>query len=271
MSSPERENIADILCIGAQKASTSWLHNVLNAHPRTYAFPNSAPITSTNKEVHFWDWNRKRGIDWYRDLLAPPSPERLSMDFTPEYAIMSEAQIAECKSINPGARVIYVLRDPLARAISALRMHTLWRKGDADAEDVKIRFGDEFLGLLRDARVTEMSSYMANFQRWAKHYDNILVLNYEEIRADPGAVIDRLFEYCGVRIDEMPPEAQEEFNTRMKRRVWASVPYSVRPEVAYFLHGLLWPKRLAAERYFKVQFQEYQDVLREVEPVQAAQ
>ena len=32
-----RANITDILCIGAQKASTSWLHHVLNAHPRTHA------------------------------------------------------------------------------------------------------------------------------------------------------------------------------------------------------------------------------------------
>ena len=264
MTSHARENCADILCIGAQKASTSWLHHVLNAHPQTYSFPDSEPITSTTKEAHFWDWNHARGVEWYRSLMAPPEPARLSMDFTPEYAIMSEAQIAECKSLNPGARVIYVLRDPLARAISALRMHTLWRKGDADAEDVKIRFGDEFLGLLRDARVTEMSSYMANFQRWAKHYDNILVLNYEDILSDPDAVMARVYAHCGLEIGTMPPDARAEFDKRMQKRVWASVPYALSPDVVYFLHGLLWPKRQAAERYFNMQFAEYRAFLESV-------
>ncbi len=65
-----RENVTDILCIGAQKASTSWLHHVINAHQRTYAFPNSEPVTSTDKEAHFWDWNHHRGLDWYRNLMA---------------------------------------------------------------------------------------------------------------------------------------------------------------------------------------------------------
>lgn len=267
MTVPSRENLADILCIGAQKASTSWLHNVLNAHPRTYAFPNSAPITSTNKEAHFWDWNHKRGVDWYRALMTPPEPDRLSMDFTPEYALMSDAQIRECKELNPTARVIYVLRDPLARAISALRMHTLWNNRDAKPEDVIISFSDDFIALMKKARISENSAYFANYERWSRHYDNILILNYEDIQSDPARIIDRLFTHCGVELGEMPPDAREEFNKRMNRRVWASVRYAVTPQVAYFLHGLLWPKRAAAERFFKVEFHEYQDVLRDAEMV----
>lgn len=261
MTSNTRENCADILCIGAQKASTSWLHHVLNAHPQTYSFPNSEPITSTTKEAHFWDWNHARGVDWYRSLLTPPDPARLSMDFTPEYALMSDDQIAECKALNPTARVIYVLRDPLVRAISALRMHTLWRKDGAEADKVTIRFGAEFLNLLNDARILEMSSYMANYLRWAKHYDNILVLNYEDILAQPDDVVARLHAHCGLDIDTMPEDARAEFDKRMQKRIWASVPYALSPDVVYFLHGLLWPKRQAAERYFKMAFREYQAFL----------
>src|SRR6056297_1799218 len=114
----ERENITDILCIGCQKGSTSWLHSVLNSHTGTYAFPNSEPVTSTSKEAHFWDWNHDRGVDWYRSLMTPDDPAKLALDFTPEYATLTNDQIAECKALNPTARVIYILRDPLARAVS---------------------------------------------------------------------------------------------------------------------------------------------------------
>lgn len=261
MTHTHRTNCADILCIGAQKASTSWLHHVLNAHPRTYAFPDSEPITSTVKEAHFWDWNHARGEDWYRTLLAPPQPEMLSMDFTPEYALMTDAQIAECKRLNPDARVIYVLRDPLARAISALRMHTLWRRGAEGAEKAEIAFGDDFLALMRDARIAEMSSYMANYQRWAKQYPDILVLNYEDILAAPAAVMARVYAHCGLEIDTMPPDARAEFEARMQKRIWVSVAYPVKSDLLYFLHGFLWPKRQAAERFFKLRFTEYQGFL----------
>ncbi len=262
MTDTARENCADILCIGTQKASTSWLHHVLNAHPMTYAFPNMEPVTSTNKEAHFWDWNHARGAEWYRGLMTPPEPERLSMDFTPEYALMSDAQIAECKALNPTAKVIYVLRDPLARAVSALRMHVLWRTNSADKDAVEIAFDDTFLKLLKEARVFDMSAYVWNHQRWARQYDNILVLNYEDILADPEAMIARLFAHVGLRMDDMPPEAKAEFDIRMKRRIWQSTPYPVRADVLYFLHGLLWPKRQAAEDKFKIQFHEFEDVLR---------
>ncbi len=262
MTSHPRENCADILCIGAQKASTSWLHHVLNAHPQTYSFPNSEPVTSTTKEAHFWDWNHKRGVDWYRTLLLPDDPTRLSMDFTPEYSMMSERNIAECKEINPTARVIYVLRDPLARAISAIRMHMLWRSDNAAKDELKIEFGEDLLELIDKARVFDMSSYMANYQRWAKHYDDILVLNYEDIVAEPLKMVRQVYKHVGLSVDHMPPAARAEFDTRMKKRVWASVPYPVRSDVLYFLHGLLWPKRQAAERFFKFEFKEYDDVLR---------
>lgn len=258
-----RENCADILCIGTQKASTSWLHHVLNAHPRTHSFPSSEPVTSTNKEAHFWDWNHDRGVAWYRELMTPDDPIKLSLDFTPEYSMLSEGQIAECKDLNPTARVIYVLRDPLARAISALRMHTKWRSQGARAEGVEIRYDQDFLELVARARIVEMSAYVANYVRWSKHYDDILVLNYEDILQDRHAVIARIHAHCGLETEALSPDAQAEFDKRMEKRVWVSTRYNVQSEALYFLHGLLWPKRQAAERFFGLAFEEYLDVLAE--------
>lgn len=44
-------------CIGAQKAGTTWLHEMLRRHDGI-----SLPV---QKEVHFFDWHRKRGLGWY--------------------------------------------------------------------------------------------------------------------------------------------------------------------------------------------------------------
>ena len=177
-----RDNIADILCIGCQKGSTSWLHSVLNTLPDTWAFPDSEPVTSTNKEAHFWDWNHKRGVDWYRSLLTPPDPALRSMDFTPEYAYLADRQIAECKALNPKARVIYILRDPLARAVSALRMHILWRFGKDHAEPLQL--DETFYTLLRHARVMQHGDYGRNLAAWRRHYPDMIVLNYEDFHTD---------------------------------------------------------------------------------------
>ncbi len=257
MAADQRDNIADVICIGAQKTSTSWLHHVINVHPRMYVFPNSKPVTSTNKEAHFWDWNRKRGVDWYRDLLTPPDPAKLSMDFTPEYAFLSAKDIEECKALNPTAKLIYVLRDPLSRAISALRMHAKRATGDADAGAHVIRFDEAIHKVIADARIGDHSSYVANHARWSRQYDDILVLNYEDILSEPRKVITRIFEHLELDPAEMSAEQTATFETRFERKVWKSVEYPLDRDLVLFLHGLMWPKRSAAEDRFGFKFTEY--------------
>ncbi len=261
----ERQNIADVICIGAQKTSTSWLHHVINVHPDMYVFPNSRPVTSTNKEAHFWDWNRKRGVDWYRDLLTPDDPARKSMDFTPEYAFLPPKDVAECKELNPGARIIYVLRDPLSRAISALRMHIKRETGDADPATHRTPFDDAAMDMIERARILEHSSYVANHARWARHYDDVLVLNYEEILAEPRAVIGRIFDHLGLDADKIRGDRKAEFDKRFEKKVWKSVEYRLDRDLVMFLHGLTWQKRRAAEEHFGFTFEEYRRDLAELD------
>jgi hypothetical protein len=252
-----RENIADVICIGAQKTSTSWLHHVINVHPDMYVFPNMKPVTSTNKEAHFWDWNRKRGIDWYRTLMTPEDPLLKSMDFTPEYAFLPAKDVEECKALNPTAKIIYVLRDPLSRAVSALRMHAKRETNDADPTSHRIRFDDDAMAMIDRARILDHSSYVANHARWARHYDDILVLNYEDILADGRGVVDRIFSYLGLDPALMDAARQAEFAKRFQKVVWKSVEYPLDRDLVLFLHGLTWQKRQAAEEKFGFRFTEY--------------
>lgn len=260
----KRDNIADIMVIGAQKAATSWLHHVLNAHPRTWAFPDNEPMTSTVKEAHFWDWNRHRGVDWYRDLMRPPEATRLTMDCTPEYSMLPERDIAECKALNPNARIIYVLRDPLARAVSALRMHLKWHSNSASADSERIDFDDRFITMLTQAKIHPMSDYVGNYARWSRHYRNILVLNYEDILAEPDETIARVYQHCGLDLGILSDDDQAEFDKRLRKRIWQSTYYPVTSEAVHFLHGLLWPRRKAAEKQFGFTFEEHMRVLAQV-------
>ncbi len=228
-----RENIADILCIGCQKGSTSWLHSVLNRHPRTYSFPDSEPVTSTSKEAHFWDWNHQRGVDWYRDLMTPPDPARKSMDFTPEYAFLRESQIAECKALNPTARVIYILRDPLARAVSAIRMHMLWRFGKDHAEPLHL--DETFYSFVDGARLMLHGDYLHNLRAWKQHYPDLLLLNYEDFHTDRAGSVARVFAELGLDMAEADQGALQRL---MGSRVWESEKFPMDRAVLMFLQGL---------------------------------
>lgn len=246
-----RENIADILCIGCQKGSTSWLHSVLNTHPMTHAFPDSEPVTSTNKEAHYWDWNHQRGVDWYRDLMTPHDPGKKSMDFTPEYAFLGEAQIAECKALNPTARVIYILRDPLARAVSAIRMHMLWRLGKDHA--APLHLDDTFYFFVGAARLMLHGDYLHNLKAWKKHYPDLMILNYEDFHTDRAGSVARIYADLGL---DMAEADQGALHHLMGSRVWESEKFPMDRAVLMFLQGLTWRFRTEAADELGMRFAE---------------
>ncbi len=151
----------DFLCIGAQKAGTTWLHHNLAQQPEIWL----PPI----KEVHFLDhappslatrffgrrrfyrlgranvktaarglingtssfddfkaaWRfayGRRDLDWYSSLF-PLRPGLVCGEICPGYARLSRDVIRTISERNPRLKIIYLLRDPIDRAWSSVAMH----------------------------------------------------------------------------------------------------------------------------------------------------
>ena len=124
----------DFLGIGAQKAGTTWLYEMLCQHPQL-AFPGG-------KEMHFWDAGRSRGLEWYRSCFNVG--EKKNGEITPAYAMLPVETIREIHALNPALRVIYILRNPIDRAWSSARM-ALERAEMTLAEASDQWFVDHFL------------------------------------------------------------------------------------------------------------------------------
>jgi hypothetical protein len=249
-----RDNVADILCVGTQKAGTSWLHTMCNVHPKTYSFPNRKPITSTNKEAHFFDWNPYKGVDWYRELLTPLTADKLSMDFTPEYSILTRGHVKLCRNLSPSAKVFYIVRDPVKRAMSALRMHYMWQAGDEDV--VEIKYDDKFLRIFQEARIVNFSSYVASVSLWREFYPRLHILNYEDTLANPRQFILDVWQKIGLSWDDLDSDKERLFEEKLKTKVWETKKYEVFPEVIDYLNVVLRPHKEFAERELGVKFNE---------------
>lgn len=73
------------LCIGAQKAGTTWLHEMLRRH-QDLSLPDQ-------KEVHFFDWHRNKGLKWYSNQW-PRSISSLKGEITPCYAVLGSEKVS---------------------------------------------------------------------------------------------------------------------------------------------------------------------------------
>lgn len=108
----------DFLIVGAQKAGTSTLFNILNHHPQCRG--------SDKKEVGFFYRNPlyQKGIQWYHAHFPIFKKRRLFFEATPEY--LSKPWCTErIFRYNPSLKLIILLREPVSRAYSA---YNHWRQ-----------------------------------------------------------------------------------------------------------------------------------------------
>ncbi len=153
-----------LICIGAQKAGTTWLEANLRAHPDLHFAPR--------KEVHYFEVldghdpmsysrNKARLLQSIKNLPDEPGPDfdaafaeaetnfmhlrmfnngfedhtpyldylrlgyagqRYICDFTPAYAHMSRNAFEEMARVVPHSRYLFLMRDPVDRLWSAMRM-----------------------------------------------------------------------------------------------------------------------------------------------------
>lgn len=131
--------LPDFVIIGVQKCGTTTLERNLSKHPEIYMTEYCHPGSS--REVHFFDTNYQKGVDWYKSLFKD-SNGRICGEKTPKY-ITNKLYMERLYSTIPDAKLIISLRDPVKRLISQVNMRKK-RFPDLKLEDVLN--DDEYMG-----------------------------------------------------------------------------------------------------------------------------
>jgi hypothetical protein len=99
--------------VGAQKAGTTSLHDILYQHPEVFL-----PI---NKEAHFFDEDEKYalGFKWYyENFFSDRKNEKICGSCTPEYMYFDKVPKRIFESCGREVKLIFLLRNPVDRAYS---------------------------------------------------------------------------------------------------------------------------------------------------------
>jgi hypothetical protein len=219
--------MADFLGIGAQKSGTTWLYFNLKRHPGIFL--------TAEKELHYWDRHRDRGLDWYRAQFAPAPPGTRAGEITPAYAILEPAVVAELQAAFPAARLIYLIRNPIERAWSSALM-ALPRAEMSFEEASDTWFIDHF----NAAGSVRRGDYEACLRTWHRFYDReaILVLTFDEILADPRGVLRRCLTHIGA--DPAPCDGWSDQELRAPYNIGPG--HAIRPTLRRYLEEMYHPK-----------------------------
>ena len=185
------------MCIGAQKAGTTWLYEMLESI--------EGLGLAKQKEVHFWDWNRRKGLGWYSRQFPL---KHIVGEITPCYMALSEKHVAEIHQLFPRLKIIFVARDLVDRAWSAMtmelrsnarglkpgqfdipydQMDTQTRSKLERDSDPQSYTDSYFMDILRSKTHCDRSDYARALRLWLKYFpkDQVLILKYRDISQNP--------------------------------------------------------------------------------------
>lgn len=168
------------LGIGALKAGTSYLDQVLRSHPRLN-------LPHRLKETEFFTRHYDRGFDWYADQFLPG--DGLRGEVSPQYVASSQAA-SRIHAANPEVRLLLTLRDPVDRVVSQYRHF---------AQETNFR-GDLTDFCRRHPAAIERSRYYTQLQPWLRLFDiqSLHVVLFEDLVSDAHAASRGIFEFLNV-------------------------------------------------------------------------
>lgn len=100
------------ICVGAQKAGTTSLQEILSQHPSIYLSPL--------KEIKFFhrDEHYKKGVEWYFNHFKDAKDNQIIGDITPDYLLYGNTAQRILKDLGSDIKIITILRQPVNRTIS---------------------------------------------------------------------------------------------------------------------------------------------------------
>ena len=187
----------DFIVGGVQKAGTTALHDFLAQHPQVALLRDQA-LHFFDKPEHF------NGEPDYRILhnnFDPGWRWRIAGEVTADYLYYPRA-LERIARYNPQMKLIVSLRNPTERAFSQWNMRR--DKGQEPLDFVGALKRDQETGVWKRPRGDGYIARSLYGPQLEKVFDlfpreQVLVLKYEEFRRDPLPMLDRLFDFLGVR------------------------------------------------------------------------
>lgn len=188
----------DFIVAGVQKAGTTALHDFLAQHPQVALLRDQA-LHFFDKEEHFAAAAPDYGI--LHGNFKAPWRWRAAGEVTADYLYYPRA-LNRIAQYNPEMKLVISLRNPTERAFSQWNMRR--DKGQEPLEFLDALKRDQEIGVWQRPRgngYIARSLYSPQLETVFDLFprERVLVLKYEELRSDPAPLVDRLFDFIGVK------------------------------------------------------------------------
>lgn len=221
----------DFVCVGMQKAGTSWLFDQMNARRDVWmppvkelnyftgrclkpgsiskikagggSLPEVPRLGDSWRRIEFLErfsgfQERRCGIEWYRRLFELAG-DRVTGDVSPGYSKLDEPRVAELCALLPEARFILIVRDPVDRFWSSVCMKVRRNKVPGESLQSWASFKPVFEELMRNPESRDCYGSRI-WSAYARHLprERLRYWFFDDVCRRPETVLDEICEYLGI-------------------------------------------------------------------------
>jgi hypothetical protein len=198
--------LPNLIIIGAPKCGTTSLHLYLNLHPEI--------AMSRQKELRFFsresEW--KRGVDWYKSRFS--SSTKISGEASPSYAFypFSKEVPARIYNLIPDVKLIYIIRDPFKRTVSA---YNHWFAEGKENRKIQQALFDPIENIY-----TFPSRYYLQLEQYLEFFPlyNILIITLEDLNKKRLQTLQGIFSFLSVDNSFTSPNFSRILNPTIGKR-----------------------------------------------------
>lgn len=227
--------LPDFFIIGAAKSGTTSLYKALSLHPELFF--------STPKEPEFFarDDLYNEALDGYRDLFTEAQPHQVVGEASTIYTLSPHfpRTAQRIKQHTPDAKLIYMMRQPVARAYSYyVQVLKNYQNGTGDRgfhrsfeecifpEQHNRSAGREKVFAPFDAHLPDVpelmlsgSDYLQQIRQYLEHFDKsqFLFLKFEDYKTNPEAVLLKITNFLGIAPLDMKDLGESDLKTNVAK------------------------------------------------------
>jgi len=188
----------NFLIIGAQKSGTTSLYEYLKQHPDI--------LMSNKKETEFFAYDKFyfKGFNYYETFFSEYKGQKFVGEASTDYSnyVGLEKTIQRIHDFNKNMKLIYVLRNPIARAYSAY----FWRKRQV-FETLEFEKALELeesrkntTHLMDPFSYKRMGLYFKIISKYLKYYNqkNLHVVLFDDLITSPAVTCNKIFDFLDI-------------------------------------------------------------------------
>jgi hypothetical protein len=193
-----------LIILGAQKAGTSTLFDIMAAHPQTLA-PAVKELDFFNRDTEY-----AQGLSHYlKHFPAIPLRRRdlISFEASPSYLYYADTCAPRIHAMLPNVLCVAILRDPVKRAYSSWNMYRAFEHHARYADLYETRgfeqaVEDELTGREQRPwrRYLSRSAYSAQLEPYMRLFpaQQLMIFGFPELKRDPHALATSICERLGI-------------------------------------------------------------------------